>query len=290
MKNKICDSFDAAIADIFDGAIIADSWFGTQCLAMNLWEALTRKDVKNLTIATLMAHIRQPPRAGAPPRLPSFMIIDCIEQPGKIKKIYTGFNSNVSATLMELAEPYRQATKNTEIIPVPFGTLCTRLEAAASGYGGILTPVGVGTYLEEFAEKVVVDGRQYLLEKPLQPDFAFVKAWKADKLGNLVYHRMQRVLNPLIARAAKVTIVEALEIVEPGELDPDFIHTPHVYVDRIVRVPKGGLGSFEWMEVAKAQGFGPGGRMAAMMGPGTGPGAKPGMAPGTPPGTPPPKP
>jgi 3-oxoacid CoA-transferase subunit A len=274
LKNKIYDSFDAAIADITDGATIADSWFGTQCLAMNLWEALTRKDVRDLTIVTLMAHIRQPPRAGVT-RLPAPMIIDCILQPGKIKKILTGFNSNVSAALMELAEEYRQATKNTEIIPVPFGNLCTRLEAAASGYGGILTPVGVGTYLEEYCEKTVVDGREYLIEKPLQPDFAFVKAWKADKLGNLVYHRMQRILNPLIARAAKTTIVEALEIVEPEELDPDFIHTPHVYVDRIVKVPRGGIGSFEWMEVAKAQGFGPGGRMARMMGSGIAPGVPP---------------
>lgn len=290
MRNKIYDSFDAAIADIFDGAVIADSWFGTQCLAMNLWEALTRKDVKGLTIITLMAHIRQPPRAGAPPRLPSPMIIDCIEQPGKIKKIFTGFNSNVSAALMELAEQYRQATKNTEIVPVPFGNLCTRLEAAASGYGGILTPVGVGTYLEDYCQKIGVDGREYLLEKPLQPDFAFVKAWKADKLGNLVYHRMQRVLNPLIARAAKTTIVEALEIVEPGELDPDFIQTPHVYVDRIVRVPRGGLGSFEWMEVVKAQGFGPGGRMARRMGAGAAPGVPPGAAPGAVPGMAPSKP
>ena len=269
MKNKIYDSFDAAIGDVFDGAVIADSTFGTQCLAMNLWEALTHKDVKGLTIVTLMAHCRQPTHGVS--TLPAPMIIDCILQPGKIKKIFTGFNSNVSAAAMEFAEEYRQATKNTEIVPVPYGNLCTRLEAAASGYGGILTPVGVGTYLEEYCEKVVLDGRQYLIEKPLQPDFAFVKAWKADKLGNLVYHRMQRVLNPLIARAAKTTIAEVLEIVEPGELDPDFIHTPHIYVDRVVKVARGGIGSFEWMEVLKKQNFGPGGRMAARMALGTAP-------------------
>lgn len=263
MKNKIYKDFDSAVADIFDGAIIADSTFGTQCLAMNLWGALTRKDVKGLTIVTNMAHCRQP-NLGVT-TLPTPMVIDCILQPGKVKKILTGFNSNVSAVAMEFAEEYRQATKDTEIIPVPYGNLCTRLEAAASGYGGILTPVGVGTFLEEYLEKVVVDGKEYLLEKPLQPDFAFVKAWKADKMGNLIYHRMQRVMNPLIARASKVTIAEVLEIVEPGELDPDFIHTPHIYVDRVVKVPRGGMGSFEWMEVMKLQSFGPGGRMVKMM-------------------------
>jgi 3-oxoacid CoA-transferase subunit A len=269
LKNKIYDSFDAAIADISDGAVIADSSFGTQCLAMNLWAALTRKEVKRLTIVTLMAHCRQPTHGVA--TLPAPMIIDCILQPGKIERIYTGFNSNVSAAAMEFAEEYRQATRNTEIIPVPYGNLCTRLEAAANGYGGILTPVGVGTYLEELCESVVLDGKRYLLEKPLQPDFAFVKAWKADKLGNLVYRRMQRVLNPVIARAAKTTIAEVLEIVEPGELDPDFIHTPHVYVDRIVKIPKGGTGSLEWMQVVKKQNFGPGGRMAARMALGSAP-------------------
>jgi 3-oxoacid CoA-transferase subunit A len=112
---------------------------------------------------------------------------------------------------------------------------------------------------------MIVDGREYLLEKPLRPDFGFVKAWKADKLGNLVYKRMVRTQNPLVARAAKVTIAEVLEIVEPGELDPDEIHTPHIYVDRIVKVPKGGVGSFEWNEVSKALNFGPGGNRGGPM-------------------------
>jgi 3-oxoacid CoA-transferase subunit A len=117
----------------------------------------------------------------------------------------------------------------------------------------------VGTYLEDYCQKMVVDGKEYLLEKPLQPDFGFVKAWKADKMGNLVYKEMMRTENPLIARASKVTIAEVLEIVEPGELDPDAIHTPFLYVDRIVRVPKGGMGSFEWHETSKVLSFGPGG-------------------------------
>lgn len=255
MKNKIYDSFDSAISDIFDGAIIAHSIFGPASVPMNLIEALTRKDVKGLTLVTNMAHPRQPPPNG--PSLPSYMPVSCILQPGKVKRIITGFTSNVYSNMIGYAQEYEEATRDVEVIPVPFGNLCTRLEAAASGYGGILTPVGVGTYLEDYCQKVTVDGKDYILEKPLQPDFGFVKAWKADRLGNLIYHRMQRVHNPLIARASKVTIAEVLEIVEPGELDPDFIHTPHIYVDRIVRVPRGGMGSFEWNEVSKVLGFGP---------------------------------
>jgi 3-oxoacid CoA-transferase A subunit len=257
VKNKIFDSFDKAIEDIFDGAMIAHSIFGTASQALNLWEALSRKAVRDLTIVGNMAHSRQAPPQG--PSLPTYGPINCILQPGKVKRIITGFSSHVYGGETEYTREYDTVTKDMEVIPVPYGSLCTRLEAAASGYGGILTPVGVGTFLEDYCEKMVVDGQEFILEKPLQPDFGFVKAWKADRFGNLVYHRMQRTHNPLIARASKVTIAEVLEIVEPGDLDPDQIHTPHIYVDRIVRVPKGGMGSYEWNEVVKTLGFGPGG-------------------------------
>jgi len=263
LKNKIFDSFDKAIEDIFDGAVIAHSIFGTASQALNLWEALSRKNVKDLTIVGNMAHSRQPPPQGT--SLPTYGPINCILQPGKVKRIITGFSSHVYGGETEYTREYDLATKDMEVIPVPYGNLCTRLEAAACGYGGILTPVGVGTFLEDYCEKMVVDGREYLLEKPLQPDFGFVKAWKADKLGNLVYHRMQRTHNPLVARASKVTIAEVLEIVEPGEIDPDQIHTPHIYVDRIVKVPSGGMGSYEWNEVVKVLSFGPGGTRRRML-------------------------
>lgn len=257
MKNKVYESFDKAIDDVFDGAVIAHSIFGAASQPLNLWEALSRKNVKDLTIVTNMAHPRQPAPSG--PHLPSYGPINCILQPGKVKRIITGFTSNVYSQNQGYIAEYEEATKNMEVVPVPFGNLCTRLEAAASGYGGILTPVGVGTFLEEYCQKITVDGKDYLIEKPLQPDFGFVKAWKADKLGNLVYYRMQRTHNPLIARASKVTIAEVLEIVEPGEIDPDQVHTPHIYVDRIVKVPAGGMGTFSWHEVSKSLAYGPGG-------------------------------
>jgi len=263
LKNKIFDSFDKAIEDVFDGAVIAHSIFGTASQALNLWEDLSRKNVKDLTIVGNMAHSRQPPPQGT--SLPTYGPINCILQPGKVRRIITGFSSHVYGGETEYTREYDLATKDMEVIPVPYGNLCTRLEAAACGYGGILTPVGVGTFLEDYCEKMVVDGKEYLLEKPLQPDFGFVKAWKADKLGNLVYHRMQRTHNPLVARASKVTIAEVLEIVEPGEIDPNQIHTPHIYVDRIVKVPSGGMGSYEWNEVVKVLSFGPGGTRRRML-------------------------
>jgi len=257
MKNKVFASFDEAIGDIFDGAVIAHSSFGVASQALNLWDALSRKDVKDLTIIGNMLH----PRMGEPqgPHLPhTYGPIDIVYQPGKVKRIIAGFTSHVSPSLMGFAREYDEVTKGMEVIPVSFGSISLRLEAAACGYGGILSPVGVGTFMEDRCQKVTIDGKQYLIEKPLCPDFGFVKAWKADKLGNLVYHLEQRVHNPVVARASKVTIAEVQEIVEVGEIDPDQVHTPHIYVDRIVKIPLGGVGSREWQQVNKALSFGPG--------------------------------
>jgi 3-oxoacid CoA-transferase A subunit len=202
-----------------------------------------------------MLHPRRDPAPGL--HLPAYGPIDCVMQPGKVKRIIVGFTSNVYSDMVGHAQEYDEITKDVEVLPVSFGTICLRLEAAACGYGGILSPVGIGTYMEEYSEKITVDGKQYLIEKPLQPDYGFIKAWKADKLGNLVYYREQRVHNPLVARASKVTIAEVQEIVEPGEIDPDQVHTPHIYVDRIVRIPHGGMGSREWEKVSKVLSFGP---------------------------------
>ena len=261
MKNKIFSSFDEAVADIFDGAIIAFSTFGTASQAVNLWEAIYNKDVKDLTV---MGNMVMPIREEGP--MPTYGPSHCVMQPGKVKKVITGFTSMVYTSRGEAnTDKFSLAMQNIEVVPTTFGNICTKLEAAASGYGGILTPVGIGTFLEEQNEKFVVDGKEFLLEKPLVPDFGFVKAWKADRLGNLVYRRGQRVHNPLVARASKVTIAEVIEIVEPGEIDPDHVHTPHLYVDRIVKIPKGGKGSPEWDDVMKVQSFGPGGSRRRMM-------------------------
>lgn len=117
---------------------------------------------------------------------------------------------------------------------VPQGTLAERVRAGGSGLGGVLTPTGVGTVVEEGKEKLTVDGREYLLEKPLRADVALLKAYKADKAGNLVYHRSARNFNPLMALAADTVIVQVEQLVEVGEIDPDEVMTPGILIDKIL--------------------------------------------------------
>ncbi|MEH7093756.1 acetate CoA-transferase subunit alpha [Neobacillus vireti] len=120
-----------------------------------------------------------------------------------------------------------------EVELVPQGTLAERVRAGGSGLGGVLTPTGVGTVVEEGKEKITVDGREYLLEKPLRAEVALLKAFKADKAGNLIYHRSARNFNPLMALAADTVIVQVEQLVEVGEIDPDEVMTPGILVDKI---------------------------------------------------------
>lgn len=122
-----------------------------------------------------------------------------------------------------------------ELELIPQGTLAERLRSAAAGLGGVLTRTGLGTLVQEGKDVIVVDGKEYILEKPIHIDLAIVKAQKADKQGNLVYNGATRNFNVPMAGAAKVTIAEVEEIVENGELNPNFIHTPFVYINHIVK-------------------------------------------------------
>ncbi len=123
----------------------------------------------------------------------------------------------------------------TRVELVPMGTLAERIRAGGAGLGGILTPTGVGTEVAEGKQTLVVDGRSYLLETPLKADVAFVKARRADRAGNLVYHATARNFNPLMATAATLVVAEVEEIVETGTLDPDQVHTPFIFVDFLVQ-------------------------------------------------------
>jgi acetate CoA/acetoacetate CoA-transferase alpha subunit len=122
-----------------------------------------------------------------------------------------------------------------EVELVPQGTLAERIRAGGGGLGGVITPVGVGTVVEEGKQKIIIDGKEYLIELPLKADVAFVKAAKADKMGNLYYNSSARNFNPLMATAADLVIVEAEEIVEVGEIDPNNVVTPGLFVDYIVK-------------------------------------------------------
>ena len=122
-----------------------------------------------------------------------------------------------------------------EVELVPQGTFAERLRAGGAGIGGFFTPTGYGTVVAEGKETRMIDGRGYVLEQPLHADFAFVKAWKGDRLGNLIYHRTAQNFNPMMAAAARVTIAEVEELVEPGDVDPDHVVTPGIYVQHVVR-------------------------------------------------------
>lgn len=123
-----------------------------------------------------------------------------------------------------------------QITLIPQGTLAERIRCGGYGLGGVLTPTGVGTIVEEGKDIIEVDGKKYLLEKPLRADVAIIKAWKADTSGNLVYHRLARNFNPMMAMAADFVIAEVEEIVEIGEIDPDMVMTPGVCVDMLVKL------------------------------------------------------
>jgi acetate CoA/acetoacetate CoA-transferase alpha subunit len=132
-------------------------------------------------------------------------------------------------------ETGRQMNENeTEVILVPQGTLAERIRAAGAGLGGILTPTGVGTEVENGKQVIEIDGRKYLLELPLYADFALIKAKKADKAGNLVYSKSARNFNPVMATAAKIVIAEVDEIVEIGDIDPEDVITPSIFVHYLV--------------------------------------------------------
>lgn len=243
MINKVVGSFDEAVADVFDGAVILMGGFGpANGTPTHLLRALERQGAKNLTLAANTPGYGRLPEGVRAFRKtpPDYDDGGILIQSGQVKKVICAFPG------------LRQAGSNTplwqrwesgemEIEMVPQGTLAERIRAAKAGIGAFYIPTGAGTVMEEDKEKRVIDGREYILEYPLKADFALVRAHKADRYGNCVYQGTSRNFNPVMAGAAKVTIVEVDELVELGSLDPEAIITPSIYVDRIAvreRSPK----------------------------------------------------
>jgi acetate CoA/acetoacetate CoA-transferase alpha subunit len=145
-----------------------------------------------------------------------------------VKKVYT---SHIGTN----RETGRQMNANElEVVLTPQGTLAEQIRAAGAGLGDVVTPTGLGTVVEEGKQTLEIDGKRFLVEKPLKADVALIRAKKADRTGNLIYDKSARNFNPIMAMAADLVIVQADEIVEPGELDPNFVMTPHIFVDFIV--------------------------------------------------------
>ena len=235
-KNKIFSSCDAAVADIFDGAVIMIGGFGSYGgLPIHLIAALARQGAKGLTIIANQGGVGFELSKRIKPE--GYDDIGLLYAKGQVKK----FIGSVPALggmppTSPLEVQHREGKVEIEIVPQ--GTLAERIRAGAGGLGGFYTPTGVGTPVEAGKEKRIINGKECLLELPLTADFALIKAHKADTLGNLVYRGTARCFNPVMAMAAETTIVEVDRIVEPGEIDPEAVVTPHLFVSRIVEVPR----------------------------------------------------
>jgi 3-oxoacid CoA-transferase subunit A len=214
--NKVKASADEVVADIPDGATLMSGGFGLCGNPENLIEALHRKGVKNLTIISN--------NCGTDDYGLGILLKN--KQVKKMVSSYVGENKEFERQFI---------SKELEVELNPQGTLAERIRAGGCGIGGFFTPTGAGTQLSEGKETRMIDGRLHVLETPLKADFAIVRAWKADRWGNLVFRKTARNFSPMMCMAAKVTIVEAEHIVEPGELDGDLIHVPSIFVQRIIQ-------------------------------------------------------
>jgi 3-oxoacid CoA-transferase subunit A len=237
--NKVFPSFTEAIADIPDGASIAMNNWGLAGGPQNLILALRERGTKDLTV--IAQNFMYAP-------FPEEMVVLPFVLLPQMRKLVAGFFAVASryADTSNLPGELLQKEEELEKEVLGHGNFTARLRAAAAGMGPFYSPVGVGTVVEEGREKRTFAGIEYILLSPLKPDFAFVRADKADRLGNLTYKGTCRGFNPDLAMASKVTIVEVDELVEPGELSPDGIVTPAAFVDRIVVNAKGARGSYEY--------------------------------------------
>ena len=217
--NKVVATADEAVANVFDGATVMLGGFGLCGIPENLIAALVRKGVKGLhTISNNMGV----DGFGMGLMLESGLIASHIGS-------YVGENKLLESMVI---------AGKLKMTLIPQGTLAERIRAGGAGIPAFYTPTGVGTVVAECKEVREFDGRAYVLERALKADFALVKAWKGDRLGNLVYRKTARNFNPMMATAARNTIAEVEHLVDPGEIDPDSVMTPGIYVKRIVQGEK----------------------------------------------------
>ena len=213
---KVYSSADEAIRDIGDGATLMVGGFGLCGNPENLIAAVHRKGIKNLVVISNNCGTTE---LGLGVLLKSRQI-------RKMVASYVGENK-------EFERQYLSGELEVELNPQ--GTLAERIRAGAAGIGGFYTPTGVGTVIAEGKETRVIGGREYLLELPLRADFSLVKAWKADAWGNLVFRKTAQNFNAVMCGAAKTTIVEVEEILPVGQIPPDSIHVPSIYVQRLIQ-------------------------------------------------------
>lgn len=222
MIDKTVGSADAAVFDIFDGASVMIGGFGMAGMPDQLIDALIAKGAGDLTIINNNAGNGETGVAA-------------LIKAGRVRKIICSFPRQSDSHHFDAA--YRAGQLELELVPQ--GNLAARIQAAGAGLGAIFTPTGYGTLLAEGKEAREIDGRNYVLEYPIHADFALIKAHKGDRWGNLIYRKTARNFGPIMAMAAKKTIAQVSEIVPLGQLDPEAVITPGIFVQRVVEITPG---------------------------------------------------
>src|SRR5215475_6151485 len=217
--NKVIASAAQAVSGIGDGATIMMGGFGLCGIPENLIAALHQRGTKDLTVISNNAGVDDF----------GIGVLMRARQVRRMIATYVGENKEFERQFL---------TGEVEVELVPQGTFAERIRAGGAGIGGFFTPTGYGTLVAEGKETRAIDGIRYVLEKPLNADFAFVKAWKGDRLGNLVYRKTARNFNPVMATAGKVTIAEVERLVQPGDVDPDHVVTPGIFVQHVLQGAK----------------------------------------------------
>lgn len=248
MKSKVV-SAEEALSVVHDGMFIAANFWGPGTPTY-LWRMLLKSGIKDLTVC-INNYVPKPEAlrdTGAPD--PSLLL-------AQTRKIISAFSARPKDYLPAMKEVVKRIAEGTlEFESMSHGILIERLMAGALRQGGFYTPIGTGTSIEEGKEKRLINGVEYVFQEPLVPDVGLIAATKADTLGNLVYHGTARANNPIIAMAARYTVAEVFEVVEPGGLDPDAIVTPGIFVDRVVRIPDNDMASrqrrMEWIRASVA--------------------------------------
>ena len=214
--DKVVSSYEEAMAGLTDNMTVIAGGFGLCGIPENLINEIKRKGTKGLTLVSN--------NCGVDDFGLGLLLSD--RQIQKIVASYVGENAEFERQMM---------AGELEVELTPQGTLAEKMRAGGAGIPAFFTATGVGTPVAEGKEERTFNGREYILEESITGDFAIVKAWKADRYGNLVFRKTARNFNPMAATAGKITVVEVEEIVEVGELDPDQIHTPGIYVDRLIQ-------------------------------------------------------
>ncbi len=219
MINKACASVHEAVADVFDGAVVMVGGFGEAGSPIELIHALIDHGARDLTVISNNCGSGE-------------VGLAALFKAGRVRKVICSFPRTANSTVFP--ELYRSGACELELVPQ--GTLAERIRAGGAGIPAFYTPTAVGTPLADGKESRTFDGRTYLLERGLRADFALIKGHAADPYGNVVYHKTARNFGPIMAMAADVAIVQARRIVATGQLDPEVVITPGIFVERVVEV------------------------------------------------------